>query len=202
VGSRALRLAITGGVIAVGSMLGLREPAQAVTSACDAIAANLVKNCGFETGDFTSWTPSETPSAVFGVNTADPHTGSLAAFFANSSTDSISQSIPTSAGGAYNVTFWLANDLDVNIFDATFGMTSLESFVDVSPFAYTAFSTTVEATSSATELVFTGLGTRDTLFLDDVSVVPVAVATPEPASLALLAVGLAGLGMALRLRRA
>ena len=76
--------------------------------------------------------------------------------------DSISQSVPTSAGSTYNVTFWLANDFDLNGFDATFGTTSLASFGNVSPFAYTSFSETVEATSSATQLVFTGRGNADT----------------------------------------
>jgi hypothetical protein len=67
-----------------------------------------------------------------------------------------------------------------------FETTTLKSFVNMPPFTYTSFSNNVVATSSATGLVFTGLGNTDTLFLDDVSVVPAAVATPEPTSLALI----------------
>src|SRR3954447_25532403 len=50
------------------SVLGAGEAA-AAPSACDAIAGNLVKNCGFETT--TDWSP-----VVF--QTGPPHTGSFA----------------------------------------------------------------------------------------------------------------------------
>jgi hypothetical protein len=159
---------------------------------------NLVKNCGFETGDLTNWTPSAFAPTV---GASDPHTGDFAAVFANVLSESISQSVPTSMGGTYNVTFWLANDLDLNSFDATFGTTSLASFVNMQPFAYTSFSTTVEATSSTTELVFSGRGNQDTLFLHDVSVVQAAVATPEPTSLVLIGSALLTFAALRRFRR-
>jgi hypothetical protein len=178
---------MTGGVIAVGALLGLQEAAQAtvaVPSACDAIAMNLVQNCGFETGDLTDWTPGAVAPTV---GSSNPHTGDFAAVFANATEiQTISQSIPTSANSVYDVTFWLANDNFQNNFDATFGTTSLASFNNMLPFGYTSFSTTVEATSSTTALVFNGQGSTDTFFLDDISVVQAAVATPEPTSLALI----------------
>ena len=44
---------------------GLWSGSQAVASSlCDALAGNLVVNCGFETGNFTAWT--------IGGNTANP----------------------------------------------------------------------------------------------------------------------------------
>ena len=36
---------------------GFGSAAMATPSLCDSIAGNLVANCGFETGDFTGWTP-------------------------------------------------------------------------------------------------------------------------------------------------
>src|SRR5437660_11959785 len=100
--------------IALGTMLILPESAQAgsVASACDAIAGNLVDNCGFETGDFTDWTATPAPvGSHFGVNSFSSHTGFEGAFFMASDgfADSIAQSIPTLSGSTYTVTFWLAN---------------------------------------------------------------------------------------------
>lgn len=39
---------------------GFGSAAMATPSLCDSIAGNLVANCGFETGDFTGWTPGGT----------------------------------------------------------------------------------------------------------------------------------------------
>jgi len=157
-----------------------------LASECDAILDNLVLNCGFETGDFTDWTM--TPAAVgshFGVESIHPHTGTEDAFFMGAADpDSISQSIPTTPGAIYTVTFWLANDENSDIFSATFGGTTLLSFFNMAPFGYTEYSQNVMATSASTLLAFSGSAPVDTLFLDDVSVV--AATVPEPASLALL----------------
>src|SRR5438128_2226125 len=96
--------------IALGTILILPGSAQAgsVASACDAIAGNLVDNCGFETGDFTDWTATPAPvGSHFGVNFFYAHTGVEGAFFMASDgfPDSIAQSIPTLPGGTYTVTF-------------------------------------------------------------------------------------------------
>jgi hypothetical protein len=49
--------------LSVSAQQGKKVPAPAggailVPSECDATPGNLVANCGFETGDFTSWTQS------------------------------------------------------------------------------------------------------------------------------------------------
>jgi hypothetical protein len=54
-------------------------------SICDAAAGNLVQNCGFETGDLTSWT--QTPASEgssFGVDSINPNSGFDEAFFGSS----------------------------------------------------------------------------------------------------------------------
>jgi hypothetical protein len=50
------------------------------SSVCDAVAGNLVTNCGFETGDFTGWTLSgnDVPGEegnLYGVEGVDPVDG-------------------------------------------------------------------------------------------------------------------------------
>src|SRR5580700_9508392 len=66
-------------LLCVGSCLTLvASRSQATASICDAIAGNLVTNCGFETGDFTGWTLSgnDVPGALgnlYGVEGTDPY---------------------------------------------------------------------------------------------------------------------------------
>ena len=65
------------------------------TSFCDSNPQNLVQNCGFETGDFTSWTTSGSDVTLgqlgnlYGVEGTDPldgispNSGSFQAFIAD-----------------------------------------------------------------------------------------------------------------------
>jgi hypothetical protein len=166
-------------------------------SSCDAIAGNLVTNCGFETGNFSGWT--QTPAAVgslFGVD-GNPNSGNNAAFFGAEVPpfeDMISQSISTSPGQAYTISFFLENDGGTpSQFTAMFDGTTLLSLTNPGPFGYTEFTDTVTAIGSSTTLSFAAYQVPAFFFLDDISVV--ATAVPEPTSLALLGGALAGLGL-------
>jgi hypothetical protein len=183
-----MRVRLLGSVAAMVA-LALAVPAQA-----------QVTNGGFETGDFTGWIQSGNTDFT-GVDTFFPHTGDYAAFFGNAgSTGSISQSLTTTPGQEYTISFWLMNEEgDPNSFEAAFGGITLMTLTDAPDFPYTLYTFTQTASSASTLLSFTFR--QDSTFwdLDDVSVV--AAGIPEPATWAMMMLGLGMAGIAIRRQR-
>jgi hypothetical protein len=184
------------------SVLGAGEAVSAPTpSACDAIVGNLVTNCGFETT--TGWLPS-----IF--RSTPVHSGAWADWLSSSPGGGIQstaqQTIMTLVpGDSYTLTFWILAYVPTPL-DVSFGGTSvltptvLPTSQNPLDDTYEEFTTTVTAssTSELLEFDFTGGNRGGYGLLDDVSLV---LATPEPASLALFATGLAGLAGLRRRRR-
>jgi hypothetical protein len=173
--------------------------------------AELVNNGGFETGDFTGWTTTNTdPNFYFsGVDQSNPRSGLSAAYFGNLRQDraTISQTLITVPGTSYTVSYYLSSE-DLgggtmpNGFLSTFGGATIESLSDIAASAYTLHSFTLTASSAATLLSFSLFDEPGFLDLDDISVLAVAappVTVPEPTSIALLA--LAGTAAVLQGRR-
>src|SRR5437016_1069609 len=72
----------------------------------------LTVNGGFETGDLTGWTNTGDTSST-AVNNVNPHSGTFALEAGPANGEGfLDQVIPTVAGTAYDVSFWLANDDD------------------------------------------------------------------------------------------
>jgi len=168
------------------SVLSAGEAA-ATPSECDAIAGNLVKNCGFETT--TDWS--------FVQQNFNSHTGDIADLIGTFFGTSTQQTITTVSGDTYTLTFW-ASSLVAYSLDVSFGGTDV-----LTPFigdpTYEEFTTTVTASATSSILKFDVTGGYGDL--DDVSLVPASTPVPEPAGLALFATGLAGLAGLRRRRR-
>jgi PEP-CTERM motif len=171
------------------------------------VHANLVTNGGFETGDFTGWsTFGFGPFGFDGVDSSVPQSGTYAAFFGEpvAAPSGISQTLATTAGKLYTVSFWLANEVDPNgngipnsfAFNWNGGAAELTLNNVVGPTAYTQYSFTLLATSALTGLQFTFASDPAFWDFDNVSV----NAAPEPGSLALVALG-GGVIAAFRRRR-
>jgi len=206
-----MRNAISWGLIAAGAaaMLAFARPAQATASLCDAIAGNLVTNCGFEAmlgsgpTAFPGWTVTPAVSrSDFGVDNFAAHSGNNGAFFqAATPFDTISQTLATSPGKLYDFSFFLANvgQPSVDEFKAALDGAVLFDMVNASLFVYTEETFAFLGTGSNT-ISLAAYNGSGAFFLDDVSVAPAAV--PEPASLALLGSALAAFGVVPRRRRA
>ncbi len=184
--------------------------AQSKADTCG-VAGNLVANCGFETGDFTSWTltGNDVPAAqdnLYGVEMGqdpdgnNPHGGSYQVFIgdlvANATT--LAQNIATTAGSTYTISFWLAQDTPTvtpysNEFSVLFGGSGLtQNGIGVE--GYTKYSFTETATSASTALDLTLGNDVGYFLLDDISVVDnsAAAPTPEPSAWTLMLVGIMG----------
>ncbi|MEO5732223.1 MAG: carbohydrate binding domain-containing protein [Rubrivivax sp.] len=156
-------------------------------------AQNLIVNGGFESGTLGSWSTAG-DAAFIGVAIDIGHTGSWAAFAGPDPSGSLLQTVNTTPGLAYVVSFWLRLDdsAQPNSFSWNWGnSTPAQPFNNVAAFDYTRFSTTVVATTASSTLRFNFVNPQSFWLLDDVSVTVV----PEPAAAALLAAGLLALTM-------
>jgi len=155
--------------------------------------ADLITNGGFETGDFTGWTQGGNLGFTGVSGSLYAHTGSYGAQLGPVGSDgTLSQTFATVAGKTYGLAYWMESDGGTpNDFSASINSTTLFSATNIPAQAYTQYAFYFVGTGSDT-LTFSFRDDPGFLGLDDVSVIP------EPASLALLGIGLAGLGLSRR----
>jgi hypothetical protein len=147
------------------------------TSLSVSVSTNLVRNGGFETGDFTGWTRSGDTSADSVIADTDPthvHSGTYSYRSGPDNLVFLTQTLATVAGVSYNLDFWLSNPIGGAGTEwlAKVGGNTLMDVTDAPAFNFTHYTFTFTATGSSTDLQFGTRNSPDWFYLDDVSVTP------------------------------
>ncbi len=166
-----------------------------------AMAAELVVNGGFESGDFTGWTTAITNftfvSNSVNVNPVTPISGTYSAWFGQFRTDAtISQTLHTCPGDVYVISFDLGHfnpgtDFN-NDFSVMFDGVTILTLSHQLAFGDTHYAAAVVATTNNTLLTIAGRDDPTFYVLDNVSCQG-EVCSPLPGSLMLLGSGFLGL---------
>ena len=193
--------------------------ASAATSICDAVTGNLVTNCGFEGGVYTStvggftnsnvpngWTANTGFDQENGFNHTDTGSGANSgnAYLSIGNDEGqavpvLSQTLSDTSGVTYTVSFYALyggfGEGDPNAFLSLIAGSSVESLNSLTPNSWQLYSFQFVGTGADT-LSISALTNPSEFFVDDISVTGNAVtATPLPAALPLFAGGLGMIGM-------
>ena len=79
-----------------------------IASKCDAVADNLVGNCGFETGDYYRWLPQQ-PPCFCAVTEASRFSGNFGLEYGPTDLAHVAQLLATVPGQQYSLSFLLRN---------------------------------------------------------------------------------------------
>jgi len=161
----------------------------AFTSPC---AASLVVNGGFETGDFTGWTGGFPDNFVASGDSFLVHSGAYGVAFGSTRLSHLSQTLTTTVGTTYDVSFWLDSNGPRNRVKLSWGGSSIFNEKNIAPDGWTEYSFTETATSSSTLLSFGLKQVSGYSGLDDISVTPMS-AVPEPSTWAMMLLGFGGI---------
>jgi hypothetical protein len=188
------------GLLCLVALISIGSRPLAAASLCDAMAGNLVQNCGFETGDFTNWTLTGNlgfTGVAGNFAGMDPNSGNFQAYWGAIGSDtSAAQTLATGVGTNYVFSFYVANFGGTESdFTAFWDSTPLLSFVDSGSQPYTLYQYQVVGTGSDT-IDFSFRQDPAFWLADDISVVDATA--PEPGTIGLM---LAGLGAVLASRR-
>ena len=143
-------------------------------------APNLVANGNFATGDFTDWTlggntiwDNSLPEIFTDTNAegGSTYAAGMGSMGPSSSSDgTLSQTIATTPGQTYTLSFWLQNEGSTgNDFQAIWNGQTLLSLTNAPQSGYTEYTYTVTATGSASTLEFSALNNPSQWDLDNVS---------------------------------
>jgi len=198
--------------------------AWATPSICDADSGNLVQNCGFEDGTYTSGSDTSIPvdwtalgdwdTGYNGVRTdvefVGPNSGNdfltLSNFSSQSPMGGVSQTLSDAAGATYQVSFYFTqndtNSATNEAFEVLWnGVVEFDQTGGTGSDTYEEYSFDVIGTGSDV-LELEGFSNDGYNYIDDVEVNLVSPApVPEPVSLAIFATGLIGAGAARRRQR-
>jgi len=142
-------------------------------SSCDLVTGNLVHNCGFETGDFTSWTRSGDPTYT-SVDMPSAHSGNFGLDTGpTADLGYFTQNLATGDGGAmHHISFWLRNlGGTPNHFQVSWEGNIIFDQTDLPAFDYTRMDFDVFACGGTSELKFGFLQSPAYFHFDDVVVV-------------------------------
>jgi hypothetical protein len=182
--NRLIRISLAAAVLLFGTVAAL---GQAV-------------NGGFENGNFTGWTLSGDTSlvGVCGASTCPgnlaPENGSYAAFLGPVETATLAQTLPTTPGDQYTVSFFLADPQGgtPDYFSVAFGNASVTLDNFGGSFGWQEYELTTTANSAETQLSFNMRNNPGFWFIDNVTLQQ-GGSVPEPGTLVLFASGLLGI---------
>jgi hypothetical protein len=161
-------------------------------------AQNLIQNPSFETGDFAGWQLYGWPGSVSSIS----HTGAYGVYtFGVNVPGLVEQTISTVPGDVYRYSFWILDRTGIccgKYVAPIWDNQRIDFLTFVTAGQWTQLNYEVHATSVSTivgaEFAYFGQGWA----FDDFALTHV---TPEPSTLALIPVGLIGVGIAVKRRR-